>query len=309
MCTNFALLFDKNKLMQTIRCSGVAEHFNFPWMLGIENGQFEEAGIDLKWENSAGGTGAMCKDLREDKVDLTVMLTEGAISDILKGNPSRIVSSYVNSPLIWGVHTSAHSQIENGEQIKGYPFVISRFNSGSHLMAQLHAQKKGFSLTPDTFKVAGGLDNAIANFKENPDQLFLWEKFTTKPFVDSGALKLIDECPTPWPSFIVVVREAYLKENYSTVAKVLEIIEKNIQQLKTSAETPILIAKRYGLQYEDAVAWFNALDWGTGKPSAEMLSEVTVKLAELKIIKNALSLEETKEKFLFQPELESGILR
>jgi ABC-type nitrate/sulfonate/bicarbonate transport system substrate-binding protein len=295
--------------METIRCTGVAEHFNFPWMLGIENGQFENAGIDLKWEDSAGGTGAMCKDLRDGKVDLTVILTEGATTDILNGNPSKIVSSYVNSPLIWGVHTSANSAIQDADSIQGFPFVISRFNSGSHLMGQLHAKTKGFTLNKKDFVVAGGLTQAIEGLKQTPNQLFLWEKFTTKPFVDSGELKILDECPTPWPSFIIVVRDEYLQSNFHTVQKVLSIVEENAKQLKASAETPVLIAQRYGLKYEDAVAWFNALDWSINfDVDTKMISSVTQKLADLNIIDDGLSPEEVKEKFLFQKRSETGIL-
>ena len=33
--------------MKTIRITGVPEHFNLPWHLCIEGGEFEEMGIDL----------------------------------------------------------------------------------------------------------------------------------------------------------------------------------------------------------------------------------------------------------------------
>ena len=269
----------------SIRCVGVAEHFNYPWMMGLEKGQFEKVGIDLKWEDSDGGTGAMCKDLRVGKADLAVMLTEGAIKDILDGNPSKIVSSYVNSPLIWGVHTSASSTIVRKENIQYLPFVISRFNSGSHLMGKLHAEKYGVTLTDDDFIEVGGLDNAIEHLQNNPNHLFLWEKFTTKPFVDNGTLKLLDECPTPWPSFIIVVRNEYLENNFEVVEQVLEIVRKNCEALKASVETPFLIAERYGIKYEDAVAWFNALEWNVSFDLKKIqLKKVMDTLQELDIL-------------------------
>lgn len=35
--------------MKNVRIVGVPEHFNFPWHLAIDEGAFEERGIDLKW--------------------------------------------------------------------------------------------------------------------------------------------------------------------------------------------------------------------------------------------------------------------
>lgn len=83
-------------MKQKISCAGVAEHFNFPWKRALENAEFERAGIDLHWQDSTGGTGAMCQQLRNGDIDLAVILTEGITADILNGNPSKIVSSYVN---------------------------------------------------------------------------------------------------------------------------------------------------------------------------------------------------------------------
>src|SRR5690606_33442108 len=92
-----------------LNIGGVPEHFNLPWHLAIERGDFTSAGIDLKWTDYPGGTGAMCTDLRNGKIDLAVVLTEGMVADIAKGNPSHIIQLFVKSPLIWGIHVPAAS--------------------------------------------------------------------------------------------------------------------------------------------------------------------------------------------------------
>lgn len=97
--------------------AGVPEHFNMPWLLGLERRAFVRAGVEVRWRTVPEGTGAMCKLLREGEVDLAMLVTEGAVRDILNGNPSRIISSYVDSPLTWGVHVAAHT----GERITGAP--------------------------------------------------------------------------------------------------------------------------------------------------------------------------------------------
>lgn len=286
----------------------MAEHFNYPWKMALKRGQFQDAGINLIWEDCPGGTGAMCEALRKDEIDLAVILTEGIIADILNGNPSRIVSSYVESPLIWGLHTSSKNELE-AKDYPELPFAISRYNSGSHLMAYVHAQNRGWNIQDDQFNVVGSLEAALENLDENPEQLFLWEKFTTKPFVDNGSLKLIDECPTPWPSFLIVVRASYLEQNFDTVDAVLKIVEENAHELKSSAETPILISEEYGIKYEDAVAWFNNLVWQPNtRPNPLILSEVTKTLADLRVLDKALSPLEISKFVLANKASDAGLL-
>ncbi|HSZ24739.1 MAG TPA: hypothetical protein VK766_03425, partial [Cytophagaceae bacterium] len=77
--------------MTTIAIGGVPEHFNLPWHYALEQGKFLEKKITLSWKDYPGGTGAMNKDLRLGVLDAAVMLTEGAVADIVNGNKSKIV--------------------------------------------------------------------------------------------------------------------------------------------------------------------------------------------------------------------------
>ena len=70
-----------------LRLAGVPEHFNLPWILGLERRAFVRAGIDLKWRTVPEGTGAMCKLMRAGELDLAIMVTEGAVRDILHHRP------------------------------------------------------------------------------------------------------------------------------------------------------------------------------------------------------------------------------
>ena len=78
-------------MMIKVRVGGVPEHFNLAWHFAIENGMFEQQGIEIVWMDVPGGTGAMCNALRNDEFDLVIALTEGVVSDIMQGNPSKIV--------------------------------------------------------------------------------------------------------------------------------------------------------------------------------------------------------------------------
>lgn len=82
-----------------IRIGGVPEHFNLPIHLINENGTLAKNGISIEWTDFKGGTGQMTKAPREGDIDVCILLTEGITKDIIKGNPSKIISEYVITPL------------------------------------------------------------------------------------------------------------------------------------------------------------------------------------------------------------------
>ena len=88
--------------MISLTVAGVPEHFNYPWYLSLKNKEYTKNNINLRWKDFPGGTGAMCKALRTGEVDIAIVLTEGIIKDIAAGNPSKIVQTYIETPLIWG---------------------------------------------------------------------------------------------------------------------------------------------------------------------------------------------------------------
>jgi acetyltransferase-like isoleucine patch superfamily enzyme len=127
-----------------LRIAGVPEPYNLPWHLAMEQGAFTEAGMDLHWHTVHEGTGRMCQMLKDDELDLAVLVTEGAVRDILNGGPHRIVGTFVDSALPWGVHVPAASNLHAPGELKGLPYAISRLGSGSHIMAMIHAERLGW---------------------------------------------------------------------------------------------------------------------------------------------------------------------
>lgn len=252
-----------------IRVAGVPEHFNLPWLLALERRAFVRAGIEVKWRTVPEGTGAMCELLRSGEVDMALLVTEGAVRDILNGNPGRIVSSYVDSPLIWGVHVGAHTAIASPQQLRGIPFAISRPNSGSHLAAVTYARQQGWSLEEKDLEVVNDLKGALALLRGPAPAAFLWEKYTTKPHVDAGHLRRIDEYRATWPSFVIVATNALLAEHPNEVERLLKVIRDQATGLMTKKTAPEVIAHRYSMPLEDARAWFESVRWNNGAPVEE----------------------------------------
>ena len=134
--------------MKQITVAGVPEHFNLPWHLALEEGAFEDRGLELTWLDVPEGTGRMCELVNNRTVDMAVVLTEGALRHAAKGNPLVILQQYVGSPLLWGIHVNAKSKHENLQSLENAPVAISRMGSGSHLMAMVHAHTSISQLYP-----------------------------------------------------------------------------------------------------------------------------------------------------------------
>src|SRR6478735_8337130 len=158
------------------RIGGVPEHFNLPWHLAIEQGLFATEHLDVSWTDYPGGTGAMCQDLREGKLDIALLLTEGILAELTRNPHSCLLQVYVTTPLVWGVHVPAGSSISHYQDIQNRKYAISRKGSGSHLMAYVDAERLGLQLTEEQMVFAGNLDGARSAFKENKAEVFYWEK-------------------------------------------------------------------------------------------------------------------------------------
>jgi len=270
--------------MKPIKIAGVPEHFNFPWQFCIENGEFESEGIDLQWTDVAEGTGRLCQMLRNGETDIAVTLTEGIIKDITAGNNSKIVQVFVKSPLVWGIHVSASSPYQKMEDLKNTKVAISRFGSGSHLMAIVNAKNQGWNAKELQFEVVNSLDNAVKTLTEKKAAYFLWERFMTKPIVDSGIFRKLADCPTPWVSFVIAVREEILQENKQTIASVLRIINQTTQEFKQIPSIDKTLAIRYNQKLEDIQQWLQLTQWSQENLSEKMLDEIQNQLIEFEIM-------------------------
>ncbi len=246
--------------MHKIRIGGVPEHFNHPWLLAIEQKRFLEIGVDVEWIVFKGGTGAMTNALRNNKVDFCVVLTEGIIKDIAAGNKSKIISHYVESPLTWGIYSGAKNNIRQ-DQIFEKKIAISRFGSGSHLMPQIHASESKKSISEKQFHVIKNLNGAIKSLTSLDSDVFYWEKFTTKPYVDKGFFKKVGEFKPPWPCFVIAGRESSIEKFNLPIQDVLTVVFKAASNFYSDSSKANVISEAYNIQKNDVSEWFNQLEW------------------------------------------------
>lgn len=272
--------------MTSLKIVGVPEHFNLPWHLCLENGEFEKENIDLQWTDVPEGTGKMCQMLRDGSTDIAVILTEGIIKDIVGGNPSKIVQIYVESPLIWGIHVAAQSNYQSLTDLNKTKAAISRIGSGSQLMAYVNAKNQGWNTSELQFEIVNTIDGAVTALTDGTADYFMWEHFMTKPLVDNGVFRRLGDCPTPWPCFVIAVREEVLAKQPETITKLLGIINAKTRIFKAIPNITDHLATTYNQKIEDIKEWLRLTEWSQETIDNELLNRIQKQLVELRIIDN-----------------------
>ena len=268
------------------RIGGVPEHFNLPIHFGIENGDFQKKGISLSWTDYPGGTGHMTKALRDGQLDIAILLTEGIITDIVKGNQSKIISEYVISPLTWGIHTGNKNSVNHINEIFDKKHAISRIGSGSHLMAIVNANTQGQNMNSDQFTVVDNLSNALESLDSLKTDVFYWEKYTTKPYVDAGKIRRIGEYLTPWPCFVIAARESVIEHYPEELSVLLDLIHSQTMRFMHDDSVMKIASERFQQKLEDIERWYHTTEWASDSwVSDKMIKSVIYHLQTAGILK------------------------
>lgn len=251
----------KSESMKTLRITGVPEHFNFPWKKVVAAQPFEKDGITLQWTDESRGSGQMNKDLREDNTDIAIVLTESFLKDFEAGNPSKMIGFHVISPLNWGIHISGGSAVNSLDEIQNPTFLISRIGSGSQLMSYVLAKREGWKSEKLDFKVVNNLPGALEVMTSELPEMFLWEKYTTKPWVDSQQMKRIGEVPSPWPCFAIIATDQALAEFGAVIFQLRDLVYQESKKLGISPSAIADLAKNYDLRAADVKEWLAQTTW------------------------------------------------
>ena len=160
-------------------------------------------------------------------------------------------------------------------------------------MAYVNAENNQWDLDKDlNFEVIKNLDGAIKGLTEGQADYFMWEKFTTKPLVDNGTFRRIGNLPTPWPCFVIAVREEFLNTNLEAVKTILNIINATTKEFKLIPSIDRTISNRYEQELEDVQEWLSLTEWSQENISKNTLNKVQDQLLELNIIPEKWAYEE-----------------
>ncbi len=242
---------------QPLRLGGVPEHFNLPFHLL----QAEGAAVPFAWQDYPGGTGAMFQALDADSIDAALVLTEGAAAYLAKGGQAIVPGFWVETPLIWGIHTGASSPYHKLADLRGKPFAISRKGSGSQLMTYLLARREGWPAESVSFVEVGNLAGAVQALTHVEAAGFLWERYTTHPLVANGTFRHLGDLPAPWPAFALAVRPDIWAARADQIRTLMAQALQRAHQLAQDPTAPQQIATHYGLDEAQAQAWLSQTRW------------------------------------------------
>lgn len=226
--------------------------------------------------------------LRNDETDLAVILTEGILKDIANGNEAFILQTFVQSPLQWGIHVNAKSSYQTIEDLKGTTAAISRFGSGSELMAYVNASNNNWNSDTLKFEIVQTLEGAVEALTANKADYFMWDRFMTQPIVDQGVFRRVGVCPTPWPCFMIAVRKSFYTHNKAMVDRMLEIINQTTSEFKMIPSIDRTLASAFDQKLEDIQQWLQLTKWSQKKLSEAEFQQINQDLIKFKIIDHPL---------------------
>lgn len=127
-------------------------------------------------------------------------LTDSLISGIANGSKAyKLVGSYVLTPLNWAVVAGKDTRFKTIRDLEGTTLGISRPGSGSQTMAYVMALQQGWATDQLKFKVNNNIRGLIDSVNDGSSSAFMWEWFTTKPFVDGQEVRFVSpKWHKPW---------------------------------------------------------------------------------------------------------------
>ncbi|KAH0585215.1 hypothetical protein H2248_008464 [Termitomyces sp. 'cryptogamus'] len=243
-----------------LRIGYVREHFSSPLL------QFAAAdgGKTFTLVECPSGTGQLISRLTNDEIDVAIALTDPLISGIANGSKAyKLVGSFVSTPLNWAVIAGRDANFADVSSLKGTTIGISRQGSGSQTMAYVMALQQGWPTNDLKFKINNDIRGLINSVNDGSTSAFMWEWFTTKPFVDAGEVKFIGSVPTPWPSWLIAAHPSPTRAPADEVRRFLEklttyVLAFDSTESRESANVEF-IKRHFGYPSDDIEAWLKTV--------------------------------------------------
>jgi hypothetical protein len=152
-------------------------------------------------------------------------------------------------------------------------------------MAYVNAMKLKWDTASDLqFEVVKDLDGAVESLSSKESDYFMWEKFTTKPLVDQNIFRRLGDCPTPWPCFVIAVRDEFILNEKETLQNILKTINTITSSFKEIPQIDRIISERYQQKNEDVKAWLEITEWSQKNIDPKTVEAIQNQLLKLNII-------------------------
>ncbi|KAI7904967.1 uncharacterized protein BX663DRAFT_501197 [Cokeromyces recurvatus] len=222
----------------------------------------------------------MTSKLQDKSLDLAIALTEGLVAGISKGQDwYKIIGTFVDAPLCWALSTGKNARYTSIDSLNKTNVAISRYGSGSHIMAFVLADQQDWQEQPFEFTVLNNFKAMRDAVNDGTSDFFMWERFTTKPYHDSGEVKKIGSITPDWPAFMFAAHTDILRDNVEVFQKVLKAINHATREfVEQQDESVKLIMKMLKYPEEDVREWFKTVHYATDhKQVSRQALEITLK--------------------------------
>ncbi|GAA6010613.1 hypothetical protein JCM10207_007765 [Rhodosporidiobolus poonsookiae] len=252
-----------------LRIAYVPEHFASPLL------QLAAKDDTIQLVPCPSGTGQIMSAIKAGEVDLAIALTESLIAGIAKNTAEfKLVGTYVTSPLNWAVIVGKDSKYQKLDDLRGEKIGISRIGSGSQVMASYMGLREKWvdaegKVEPIQFEVLDTFKNLRDGVNDGRAAAFMWEWFTTKPYLDE--VRFIGSVPTPWHSWAIVGSPSTL----SSDSPLLPVLDNFLTNLTSSIQSFDNLSARettskefikghFGYPEEDVKAWLEQVSYPKG---------------------------------------------
>ena len=133
-------------------------------------------------------------------------------------------------------------------------------------MAKFLLNEKNIPYNDKLMVEVGSLQGGLKSLAENKADIFLWEKFTTQPFLEEHNLIGNGEVLTPWPPFSVATTKIFQKENSALLKEIISAVKSNTQKIWNNSSTLSELNSRLKIEYENAQRWLNEIIWDDELP-------------------------------------------
>ena len=111
------------------------------------------------------------------------------------------------------------------------------------------------------------------------------------PIVDAGTFRRLEDCPTPWPCFVIAATEAFLAESKEIIRHILEVINLYTSEFKLIPSIDRTLSNKYEQRLEDVREWLRMTEWSQSQLSAETIENVQDYLYKLQLISHKLEVD------------------
>ena len=96
----------------------------------------------------------------------------------------------------------------------------------------------------------------------------------------------MDEVVTPWPCFVIAVRDEVLEKYTDLLSEMCKVVNKRAQKVKNDADTVEVISWRYNLRSDQVEKWLYETDWNYEGKEFPLTFEKTIEyLVKLDLLK------------------------